>query len=188
MQNPKHCAPVAMMILIILAILLTACGATLQYGIVATLTPAPTVTPTPLPSAEDAVVKFNSVVMTRDYTEAFDAFQARVCKLTTETGCKALDGTFKTIKSSNPKYKVQTGVDITNPVLLGSGILEGGKIWQAWQVDAKYTKPWAGLRSNDLHPAGFYSWVDGEWKYDGLASQSAVDLLVKSTPAPTEVK
>jgi hypothetical protein len=192
------------MILIILAILLTACGAAPQYGALATLTSAPNVTPasaptvtstsastvipTQLPSAQDAAVKFHTTFYTRDYTEKFDVYQARVCALATEAGCQALSSTLKNIRDNDPKYKVKTGVEISNPILLGSGVLPSGKIWQAWQVAAKYTKPWAGLRSNDLHPAGFYTWVDGGWKYDGQTNQAAVDLLLKAAPAPTEAK
>jgi len=170
MNTKKYLALVAMMIFIILAILLSSCSAIPEYGTIVTTTPAPTITPTPLPSAKEAVVGYQKAVMNRDSTEPIDHYKERLCALATVNGCSYLRSSlFKTVKYGNEHYKIKATAIIESATLLGEGKYSSGSPWQVWEVKASYDNPWPGIAENSVHPQHTFVFVDGAWKYDGVS-------------------
>ncbi|MCX6068900.1 MAG: hypothetical protein NT121_24655 [Chloroflexi bacterium] len=199
-SNPS--APVAtlMTLFVCLAILLSACGnlAIPPYGQVVTPTNAPTPTATALPSnAQDAAIRFQTAIMTRDSSEALEIYAARLWSLSDRNGCASLSPVFETVAFGNKTYKIKSGADIKRTTLVEAGLLTDAALakdfglaadalipWEIWEVQASYTKPWPGIQKNDLRPNYRFVWSGTTWLFDGLASQPQAAQVPAVTAQP----
>ncbi len=189
-NNPFAPVAILMILFVLLAILLSACGSITnpQYGKVVTPPIALTSTATPLPSnAKDAAIKFQTAVMTRDSSEPVEKYAARLLALSDRNGSVSLtkSSLFDTVAYGNKTYKIKTEADIKGATLRDSGFMTDAVLakdfglaadalipWETWEVQASYTNPWPGIKKNDVRPVYRFVWTGTTWLQDGLVAQA----------------
>jgi hypothetical protein len=131
-------------------------------------------TPPDAQAAVDAATAF----YTLDYTANPGLWASRVCALTTEAGCRAIQAFFApSVQALVQENKVQTGCTVV-PVRLVS---DKGHL-RVWQVSVAIINPWPGLEDPEQDAFVEVENVNGFWLMNRvLFNQEAGNIL---TPTP----
>ena len=187
MKNNQHKARLAMLFLMILAILLTACGsaatatpeATIALPtntIAATSTEEPTVAATQRPDARDAAVAWTKAALSMDAKESPTAIIDRICGMASEYGCQSVQSwDMASAYARYPDLKTQPVIQSTR--LLYSGVMSDGTEYEVWEVIGEQSNPpLEKMKNFNRYPTFIWSSIHQRWEYfyspDGPTTKS----------------
>jgi hypothetical protein len=127
---------------------------------------------------EQAAIDAATAFYMLDYTANPDLWATRVCALTTETGCRAVQSFFApSVQAMVQENKVQTGCSVV-PVRLVSN---KGHL-RVWQVSVAIINPWPGLEDPKQDAFVEVENVNGLWLMNRILFQQEVSKFLTPTP------